>query len=324
MSNREILLLGADGQVGFELRRSLSPLGLVHPATRRGGPGCLRVDLGQSGEAAAAIRRLRPQWVVNAAAYTAVDRAEQEAEAADRVNHLALAEIAEAAQAVGAKVIHYSTDYVFNGAASSPYLEQHPTEPLGVYGVTKRAGEVALAKACEAHLILRTAWVYASRGHNFLRSMLRLAAERPRLTIVSDQIGAPTPARQIADATAQLLAAQDADPQGYRRWGTYHLSAAGQTSWYGFACAIIDAAAEAGWLINKPTITAIATVDFPTPARRPAYSKLDCGRLRDLFGIALPSWETGLAQVLGQLMDPQRILPPSESIADTAASGGGQ
>ncbi len=306
---RQILLLGANGQVGFELCRSLAPLGQVHVADRSGGDGRLAVDLARPGSAAEVIAAIKPDWIVNAAAYTAVDKAEQEHELADRVNHLAVAEIAAAADEVGAKLVHYSTDYVFNGRARSPYVESHPTEPLGVYGQTKLAGEHALAERCAEHLILRTAWVYASRGHNFLRSMLRLAAERPRLTIVADQLGAPTPARQIADATALLLQTQDASFEAHKHWGTYHLTAAGLTSWYGFACAIIESAHQAGWLSAMPPITAIATADYPTPASRPAFSALDSGRLRRHFGIALPGWESGLAQVMGQLTDPQRILP---------------
>jgi len=307
MQAQRILLLGCDGQVGFELCRSLSLLGEVHPANRRGSDGRIAVDLESHGSAQRAISQLRPHWVVNAAAYTAVDKAEQEVERAERVNHHALTEIALAAAQVGAKLIHYSTDYVFDGSASTPYAEDHPTTPLGVYGSSKLGGENAIREHCREHLILRTAWVYASRGQNFLRSMLRLAAQRPQLTIVADQVGAPTPARQIADATALLLQAQRALADAQSRWGTYHLSAGGQTTWHGFASAIVDAASAAGWLANKPDVQAITTADYPTPAQRPAYSRLDGRRLREHFGIVLPDWRVGLDLVMQQLTDTQAI-----------------
>jgi len=313
MTAKRILLLGCDGQVGFELARSLAPLGQLQLANRRGDNGRISVDLESPGSAERAIAEFKPHWVVNAAAYTAVDKAEQEVERAERVNHHALSEIAQAVARADAKLIHYSTDYVFDGSASAPYREDHPTAPLGAYGRSKLSGENAVREHCAEHLILRTAWVYGSRGQNFLRSMLRLAEQRPRLTIVADQFGAPTSARQIADATALLLHAQQTAAGDHSRWGTYHLTAGGETSWYGFARQIIELASQAGWLAQQPEVQAISTSEYPTPARRPAYSRLDGARLQKHFGIALPDWHIGLARVMEQLTDAQLIERTAQS-----------
>ena len=243
----KILLLGANGQVGFELARTLAAHGDVVAATRErtlaDGAPCLRVDLEYPDSLARALDETRADVVVNAAAYTAVDRAEDEPDLADRINHRAVAEIGSWAARNGARVVHYSTDYVFDGAATRPYREDDATAPLGVYGRSKLAGENALRASGAAHLIFRTAWVYAARGQNFLRTMLRLGAEREELRVVVDQVGAPTPARMIAEASAAALG----------RWrggddlaGTYHMVAGGETSWFEFANAIFRSAARRG------------------------------------------------------------------------------
>jgi dTDP-4-dehydrorhamnose reductase len=294
----KILLLGTNGQVGFELARSLAPLGELHAATRAGEHG-LRVDLANPETLDAALHGVAPDIVVNAAAYTAVDRAEDEANLAERVNHWALTVLGAWAARTGALVVHYSTDYVFDGSAQRPYREDDATAPLGVYGSSKLAGETALRDSGCAHLIFRTAWVYAARSQNFLRTMLRLARERDELRVVDDQRGAPTPARLIASSTALALARNvDSDNA---LLGTYHLTATGECSWYDFACALLQRAAEAGIIERIPRIAPIATADYPTRARRPAYSALDTERFRTAFGLNLPSWQSGLDDVTGEL-----------------------
>jgi dTDP-4-dehydrorhamnose reductase len=303
----KILLLGANGQVGFELARSLAPLGELVCATRSGtlagAVPCLAGDLARPESLAATLDAVKADVIVNAAAYTAVDRAEDEPQLAQRINAQALAEIGARAAAGNALVVHYSTDYVFDGAGSRPYRENDATAPLGVYGRSKLEGENALrASGCD-HLILRTAWVYAARGHNFLRTMLRLAREREELRIVGDQRGAPTPARLISAATAAALARLLARRTGERdKWlGTYHLCAAGQCTWFDFAGAIFARAHTAGLLERLPRLVPISTAEYPTPARRPAYSVLDCSRIRDAFGLHLPNWRNGLDAVISEL-----------------------
>lgn len=295
----KILLLGGDGQVGFELRRSLAGLGEVVATTRSGrladGGVCQALDMADLDAIAPLLQRVQPRWVVNAAAYTAVDRAETERDAAFAVNAEAPARIAEFCVAHGAALLHYSTDYVFDGSGTRPYLETDPTGPLSVYGHSKLAGEQAIAASGAEHLILRTAWVYATRGGNFLRTMLRLGGEREELRVVADQRGSPTPAWLLADAAAQVLR------QGIAESGVRHLVAAGQTTWHGFAEAIFDEAFARGLIERKPRVVPIATAEYPTPARRPAYSVLDTARLRATFGVHLPSWEEGLAGVIGEL-----------------------
>jgi dTDP-4-dehydrorhamnose reductase len=300
----KILVLGANGQLGHELRRSLAPLGDIVAATRNGeladGSRCLAADLADAASLASVLDQVHATIVVNAAAYTAVDRAEDEPESADRINHRAVAEIGAWAAAHGARVVHYSTDYVFDGSGTRPYREDDPTAPIGAYGRSKLAGERALAASGARHLILRTAWVYAARGHNFLRTMLRLACERDELRVVADQVGAPTPAHWLADATAAIAASwHDVGDDGI-----CHLAAAGQCSWHAFAQAIVDGAAHRGLIDRIPRVTAIASVDFPTRARRPAYSVLDGHRVEHRFGIARPDWRAGLDDVLAQ-MPPQ-------------------
>ncbi|GAA0724067.1 dTDP-4-dehydrorhamnose reductase [Dokdonella soli] len=305
----KILLLGANGQVGFELLRALAPLGEVVAATRDGalddGSACLRADLGDAVSLAVALDKANTNVVVNAAAYTAVDRAEDEPELADRINHIAVGEIGAWAARHDALVVHYSTDYVFDGSAKRPYREDDATSPLGVYGRSKLAGEEALRASGAAHLIFRTAWVYAARGHNFLRTMLRLAGERDELRIVADQIGAPTPARWIADTTAAALARwRDANADSRRVLdGTWHLVAGGHCSWYDFAGAIFHEALSRGLLSRVPRVVPITTADYPTRARRPAYSVLDCARLENTFGLQLANWLEGLHAVLNEAAD---------------------
>lgn len=297
------LVLGASGQVGFELARALGPIGAVVTATRDGGDGHLRADLARPESLASALDEARADIVVNAAAYTAVDRAEDEPELADRINHRAVAEIGAWAARNGAGVVQYSTDYVFDGSATRPYHEDDATAPLGVYGRTKLDGEHALRASGARHLILRTAWVYAARGHNFLLTMLRLSAERDELRVVDDQIGAPTPAHLIAQTTASVLQSWHAmlETRDARFDGVHHLVAGGQCSWHAFATAILRGAAERGLIARVPRIVPIATPEYPTRARRPSYSVLNCERLEAAFGLQLPPWEAGLAAVLDEL-----------------------
>ena len=294
-----ILLLGASGQVGFELQRSLAPLGTLLPATRSGrlpgGMPCLRADLADPRQLAALLDVERPGLVVNAAAYTAVDRAEDEPELALRINGDAVGELARWCAAQDAALVHYSTDYVFDGSAAAPYREDAPTAPLGAYGRSKLLGEEQLRAAGCRHLVLRTAWVYGARGSNFLRTMLRLGAERPDLGVVDDQAGAPTPARHIAAATAALVAQRRTDG------GTFHLTAAGECTWHGFATAIFEQAVAAGLLARAPALRALSTAEFPTRARRPRYSRLDTTRLASETGLRLPDWRNGLRDVIAEL-----------------------
>ncbi len=288
----KLLLLGGNGQVGRELRRSLLPLGELVVATRDGGDADAAADFDAPASLAALIEQTAPEVVVNAAAYTAVDKAETDAAAAFRINAEAPAAIAQACVDTGALLVHYSTDYVFDGSASRPYREDDATAPLGVYGASKLAGEQAIRASGVRHAILRTAWVYAAHGKNFLLTMLRLANERDELRVVADQIGAPTPAAWIADATAEIIR------RGVMASGTWHLVADGETSWHGFAEAIVDEAHALGLIARKPRVVAIPTADYPTPARRPAYSVLDTTRLQRDFGVAPPDWRDGLRRTL--------------------------
>ncbi|KAB0534124.1 dTDP-4-dehydrorhamnose reductase [Xanthomonas cissicola] len=293
------LVIGANGQVGTELLRVLAPLGIVVAASRSGqladGLSCERIDLDELASLDLALNRVRPALVVNAAAYTAVDRAEQERDAAFRANAEAPGVIAQWCARADVPLVHYSTDYVFDGQGTRPYRPDDATAPLGVYGQSKLAGERAVQAAGGRHLIFRTAWVYAVHGHNFLRTMLRVGAERDVLRVVADQIGTPTPAALIADITAHALR-QPGEPSGL-----WHLTAAGQTTWHGFAEAIFAQARARGLLARTPRVEAIGTADYPTPATRPAYSRLDTHSLQDTFGVRLPDWQDGLSQVLDTL-----------------------
>jgi dTDP-4-dehydrorhamnose reductase len=292
----KILLLGANGQVGFELKRSLAPRGDVVAATRNGEDATLAADLGDAKSLRAALDSANADVIVNAAAYTAVDRAEDEPAIAQRINADALGEIGAWATSRGALVVHYSTDYVFDGNGTRPYREDDATAPLGVYGRSKLDGENALrASGCD-HVILRTAWVYASRGKNFLLTMLKVGAERDTLRVVDDQRGTPTSARLIADVTAKLVAA------GRANLGTYHLCAGDECTWHTFAQAIFSRAHAAGLIARVPQVDAIATADYPTRAARPRYSVLDTSKLRAAFGVDLPSWQRALDPVIAELV----------------------
>ncbi len=291
----KLLLLGGNGQVGRELRRSLAPLGELQVATREGAGTDLVADFERADAVAELVRRNAPDVVVNAAAYTAVDRAENESAAAFRINAEAPAAIAHACATAGVLLLHYSTDYVFDGQATRPYREDDATAPLGVYGASKLAGEQHIRASGARHAIVRTAWVYAAHSANFLRTMLRLAAERDELRVVADQVGAPTPAAWIADATATML------HRGIEHSGTWHLTQAGETSWHGFASAIMDEAHALGLLARKPAVLPLTTADYPTPARRPAYSVLDTTRMRGDFGIVPPDWRDGLQRTLREV-----------------------
>lgn len=309
----KLLLLGANGQLGFELQRALAPLGELACATRSGrlpgGAECARVDITDAAALDDLLGEELPDVVVNAAAYTAVDRAEDEPAVAHAANADAPARLACWCAQRDTLLVHYSTDYVFDGRASRPYLENDATAPLGVYGRSKLAGEEAIRASGARHFILRTAWVYAARGQNFLATMLRLARERglegtgrerDTLRVVADQRGAPTPARWIASATATLLARH---PSGQTdpRLGTLHLSAGGETTWCEFARAIFEDALRAGVIERLPQIEAIGTADYPTRAARPAYSRLDNRRLYDVFGLRLPDWRRGVSEVMAEL-----------------------
>ena len=295
---KRIMLLGANGQLGTELRRSLVPLGEIVAATLSGridDAECEAADFADPQSLQPLVERVAPDIVVNAAAHTAVDRAEQERDLAFAINAEAPDVLARACAARGARLVHYSTDYVFDGGGTRPYREDDPTSPLGVYGHSKRAGELAVLGGSARHLLFRTAWVYAAHRHNFLRTMLRVGAERDELRVVADQVGTPTPAALIADVTAHAL---QGDPQ---RSGVWHLTPTGQTSWHGFAEALFEGAVARGLLARRPKVEAITTADFPTPATRPAYSVLDCTALQRDFGIQLPDWREGLAQTLDRL-----------------------
>lgn len=295
----KILLLGATGQVGAESRRALAGLGEVVCTTRSGkledGRDCEVADFDAPDSLPALVERIAPDIVVNAAAYTAVDKAETEREAAFRANAEAPGKLAQACVALGIPLVHYSTDYVFDGSGTRPYRPDDVTAPLGVYGESKLAGEEAIRASGAQHLIFRTAWVYASHGKNFLRTMLRLAGERDELRVVADQVGTPTPAALIAEVTAQVL------KQKLAQSGVWHLTASGETSWHGFAQAIVDAAVQRNLLAKAPKVTAIGTADYPTPARRPAYSRLDTTTLQRDFGVDLPDWREGMARVLDEI-----------------------
>lgn len=293
---QRILLLGPNGQVGWELRRSLAPLGEVIAPSREEGGDLMRLDT-----LATLVRELRPTAIVNAAAYTAVDRAETEVEAAERINAEAPGVLAREAAALGAWLVHYSTDYVFDGSGSQARAETDPTGPLNVYGRTKLAGEQAIVASGCRHLVLRTSWVYAARGGNFARTMLKLAAEREQLKVVNDQIGAPTGADLIADVTAHLLRMA---PQLPDASGIYHLVAAGETSWHAYACHVIEWARRHGQAIKvaPEAIEPVPSEAFPTPARRPRNSRLDTTRLRERFGLVLPHWTTGVERMLAEVL----------------------
>jgi len=284
-----ILVTGANGQVGFELAHWLRPHG--HIVAIDSGT----LDLADAGAIARTMREIRPALVVNAAAYTAVDLAEQERDAAFAINALAPGVLAEEAKRAGAVLIHYSTDYVFDGAARAPYEEDAPTAPLSVYGASKLEGERGIAASGADALVFRTSWVYGLRGRNFLLTIRRLAAEREELRIVADQTGVPNWCRTLAQATARVVAS--GLPAMRERAGLYHLSSSGPTTWYEFARAIVGDA-------PRPRVMPIATEEYPTPARRPAYGVLATARFERTFGFALPNWRDALAECVASPAEP--------------------
>jgi dTDP-4-dehydrorhamnose reductase len=301
----KILLLGKNGQVGWELQRALSVLGEVVALDRRGADG-LCGDLNDLQGLAQTVRRVQPQVIVNAAAYTAVDQADSEPEMARTLNALAPGVLAREAQQIGAWLVHYSTDYVFDGVGNRPWRETDRPNPLSVYGQTKLEGEQQIASSGCRHLIFRTSWVYAARGGNFAKTMLRLAREREQLSVISDQIGAPTGADLLADVTAYALR-QILPPVGHNylvQPGIYHLAAGGETSWHGYALFVLDAARKAkqDLRVGADKVLPIPSGAYPTLARRPNNSRLDTGKLCATFGLSLPDWRQGVARMLTETL----------------------
>lgn len=296
----KLLLFGKGGQVGWELQRALASLGEVvaldfdsveHPA-----------DFKRPATLADTVRAVRPDVIVNAAAHTAVDKAESEPELAATLNAEAPRVLAAEAAACGAWLVHYSTDYVFDGSGDTPRAEDAPTAPLSVYGRSKLAGEEYIRASGCRHLILRTSWVHAARGNNFARTMLKLAAERDELRVIEDQVGAPTGADLLADITAHVIRAAAHAPS---LAGTYHAVAAGETSWHRYACLVIEWAREQGlpMKVAPEAVRAVPTGEFPTPARRPLNSRLDTTKLRRTFGLEMPSWEQGVLRMLREIYE---------------------
>jgi dTDP-4-dehydrorhamnose reductase len=295
----KILLFGKNGQVGWELQRSLAPLGEVVALDRHSTEYC--GDLLNPNGVALTVLSVKPDIVVNAAAYTAVDKAESDQANATTVNSEAPGAIALAAAKIGAALVHYSTDYVFNGSGSTPWRETDTTAPLSVYGASKLAGEQAIARSGARHLIFRTSWVYAARGGNFAKTMLRLAQEREALSVINDQIGAPTGADLLADITAQAISRLVAQPN---LGGLYHLAAAGESSWHGYAQHVFAQARLQGLALKlKPEqLHAIPTADYKTAAQRPLNSRLDCSKLKSGFGLHLPHWTMGVNRMLAETL----------------------
>lgn len=295
----KILLLGKNGQVGWELQRSLAPLGELIALDRHQADG-LCGDLSNLDALRATIRQVKPDIIVNAAAYTAVDKAESEKELADRINNQASRVMAEEAATLDAWLIHYSTDYVFNGQGSTPWQETDLVAPVNHYGASKLAGEQAITASGCKYLIFRTSWVYAARGNNFAMTMLRLAKDRETLSVIDDQIGAPTGADLIADVTALAIrqAMQRADLVGI-----YHLAASGEVSWHGYASHVIKFAQANGEALAVTAINPIETSAYPTPARRPLNSRLNTQKLCDSFYLHLPDWQSGVTRMLREILN---------------------
>ena len=295
----KILLLGKNGQLGWELQRSLAPLGELVALDRHNQDFC--GDLTRLQGLAETVQTLRPDVIVNAAAHTAVDKAESEPELARTLNALAPGVLAREAGQIGALLVHFSTDYVFDGGGSTPWLETDTPAPLSVYGRTKLEGERLIQAACANHLIFRTSWVYAARGGNFAKTMLRLAQERERLTVIDDQWGAPTGAELLADVTAHAIRQVQRRPQDA---GLYHLAAQGEVTWNGYAKHVITQAGRAQRAIKivAKEVAAVATSAFPTPAVRPANSRLDCAKLQAVFGLRLPPWQQGVDRMLAEVL----------------------
>lgn len=293
-----MLLIGRNGQVGFELERALAPLG---ESVAVDYPEC---DLASADSIRRTIGAAKPDVIINAAAYTAVDKAEAEPDLARAINAVAPGIIGTAAKQAGACVIHYSTDYVYDGAKAAAYREDDPTNPLCVYGATKRDGDAALAASGARYFVFRTSWVFGAHGGNFVKTVLRLGAERDALNVVADQIGAPTSAALLADVTAQALGQLRWRDAGAMPSGVYHLAAGGETSWHGFARAILAGGVSRGLTLRlaPDAVRAIPGSEYPLPARRPANSRLDTGKLQRTFGLVPPHWQAGLDHVLDQLL----------------------
>jgi len=294
----KILLIGKNGQVGFELQRALVPLGDVTALDRT---GC---DLRDANSMRMAIQAYCPDVIVNAAAYTAVDMAESEPELAQAINGHALGVLGAEAVKIGAVVVHYSTDYVFDGSKKTPYTEQDAEYPINIYGLSKLAGEQALQHSGADYLIFRTTWVYGAYGNNFVKTMLHLAADREILKVVSDQVGAPTSAALIADVTAQILRQMQTQGRNGFPFGLYNLTASGAVSWCDYARKVIAAGHAAGLDLrtNLDAVTSIATRDYPTPAVRPLNSRLDTRNIQNTFNVSLSDWRDGLAHVLRYIL----------------------
>lgn len=288
-----VLITGAAGQVGYELMR------LVPEGVEVRGLGSAALDITQAGQVEAAVAEFSPALIINAAAYTAVDKAETDVERAWAVNRDGVANLGTVAERLGIPVFHISTDYVFAGDADRPYRETDATGPTGVYGASKLAGEEALAAACSRYLVLRTSWVFGAHGNNFVKTMLRLGAERDSLSIVADQQGGPTSAASIAAALWQL--AERYRSEQSLPWGIYHFSGAPYCSWFDFADAIFQQAKQIGLLDKVPQLSAIATADYPTPAKRPAWSVMDCSKLSEQLELDAPRWQEDLVKVLAEL-----------------------
>ncbi len=296
----KILLFGKNGQVGWELQRSLAPLGDIVALDHDGAPG-LSGDFADPESLATTVRAVAPDLIVNAAAHTAVDKAESEPDFARALNALAPGVLAREAAALGALLVHYSTDYVFDGSGDAPRTEDAPAGPLSVYGATKLEGEALIRASGCHHLIFRTSWVYAARGGNFAKTMLKLAAERDTLTIIDDQHGAPTGAELLADVTAHAARMALANPE---LAGTYHLVAGGETTWHAYARHVIEYARARGRAVRvaPDAILPVPTSAFPTPARRPANSRLDTRKLQHAFGLTLPAWQLGVDRMLEEIL----------------------
>lgn len=296
----KILLLGKNGQVGWELQRSLAPLGQVLALDSKSPDYC--GDLSDLQGLAATVQRFAPDVIVNAAAYTAVDKAESEPDQALRVNAEAPAVLAAEALKLNALLVHYSTDYVFAGDGETPWQESDPVGPLSVYGATKLAGERAIQSSGCSHLIFRTSWVYAARGNNFAKTMLRLARERDSLNVIDDQFGTPTGADLLADVTAHAIRATRQQPH---LSGVYHLAPAGETTWYRYARFVLEQVHAAGvqLQVSPASVGAIATAAYPTPAKRPANSRLNTQKLQSAFSLHLPEWQDGVARMLIETLE---------------------
>ncbi|MES2205621.1 MAG: dTDP-4-dehydrorhamnose reductase [Pseudomonadota bacterium] len=301
--SKRILLLGANGQVGNAIQSACKNYGIGLMALGRD-----NADLSQPESLRKVVRESKPDIIINAAAYTAVDKAEIEVDQAKKINADAPKVLAEEAEALGALIVHYSTDYVFDGRSEIPYLESDQPNPLSVYGCTKYEGEKNIKALCSRHLIFRTSWVFHEQGMNFLKTILRLSEERESLHIVSDQHGAPTPAKLIAEITFEMIALLSNAVSDDARWGTYHLTSSGETTWYGYAKYIVGLASQLGFRLktNIDTIIPIKTSEYPLPAVRPTNSRLNTKKVSELLSLKLPAWEDGVEHVLNQLYQQEK------------------